>query len=274
MSSLDAEVIRSSLGELATRRLEQLEIFATIESTNSHLMRGEAPGPGGLRVALTDNQTAGRGRHGRTWQSPPGSGICLSVAYTFSQKPRNLPALTLALGMGLIDALEQLDIGGVGLKWPNDLVADGGKLGGILTESKLLDSDSIHVVTGVGLNVDLPDQFDAGAGSGRSQPVTDLAGLTRELPSSSTVAAALINGLCGVFVTYETHGFSVYANRWPERDWLRGRELTIDTLRRPVSGIAAGVADDGALLVEDSEGTVHRVTSGTVVLAGMSGATS
>lgn len=271
MSKLDADLIRAGLGELALRRLERFEALAAVESTNTYLMQCQAPNPGGFHVALTDNQTAGRGRHGRTWRSPPGAGLCLSVAYTFAAQPRNLPALTLAIGLGLIDALEQFGIGGIALKWPNDLVANEGKLGGILTESQALEHESVHVVTGIGLNVDLPAGFDLGAEVGGAQPVADLAGLTRELPSANALAACVIDGLCAVFVAYEARGFSAYASRWPERDWLHGRELKIDTPRRPLTGVAAGVAADGALLVEVEDGSVERVTSGTVLVAGVRG---
>ena len=264
MSRLDAGVIRAALDETASRRLECFEAFAAIESTNSYLMQDEPPEAGRFRVALTDNQTAGRGRHGRTWQSPPGTGLCLSVGYTLAAQPNNLPALTLAIGMGLIDALESLAIHGVSLKWPNDLVARDGKLGGILTESQALGGKSIHVVSGVGLNVSLPDDFDLGAE--RAQAVVDLATLVGELPPSEVIAASLIDHLCRVFVDYETHGFAAYAGRWRERDWLRGRKLTIDMPNQPVSGVGAGLDDDGALLVAAEDGGVHRVTSGTVVL--------
>ena len=129
------------------------------------------------------------------------------------------------------------------------------------------------MVSGAGLNVSLPANFDLGAESGRAQPVRDLAGLCRDLPSAGTIAASLIDGLCGVFINYEARGFAAYMDRWRERDWLRGRKLTIDTPRQPLSGVAAGVADDGALLVEVDDGEVQRVTSGTVVVAGARGAT-
>ena len=272
MARLDAESVRASLGDLALRRLERFEAFAAIESTNSYLMQDEPPAAGGFRLALTDNQTAGRGRHGRTWQSPPGTGLCLSVAYTFAAAPRNLPALTLAIGLGLIDALDGLGIGGVSLKWPNDLIANDGKLGGILTESQPLAGDAIHVVSGVGLNVTLPQDFDLGAEAERAQPVADLAGLVDNLPSPNVIAACLVDGLCGVFVDYEARGFEAFAGRWRERDWLRGRELTIEMPPEPLAGTGAGVADDGALLVAVGGGTIHRVTSGTVVVAGHHGA--
>lgn len=264
MSKLDAEVIRGSLGEQAVRRLERFDAFAAIESTNSYLVREEPPAAGRIRVALTDNQTAGRGRHGRSWQAPPGSGLCLSVGYTFASQPHNLPALTLAIGLGLIEALEAHGIDGISLKWPNDLVARDSKLGGILTESQAIGGGAIHVVSGVGLNVTLPDDFDLGAE--RAQAVVDLATLVRDLPPAEAIAASLVDGLCRVFVEYEAQGFRAFAERWPGRDWLHGRRLTIDTPRQPVSGCGAGLDDDGALLVADDDGAVHRVTSGTVIL--------
>ena len=80
MNKLDADAIRQSLGELVSSRLAGLEAFPEIGSTNSYLMQQAAPAPGQVHVVVTDNQTQGRGRHGRTWQSPPGSGLCLSLA--------------------------------------------------------------------------------------------------------------------------------------------------------------------------------------------------
>ena len=141
MTNLDADAILGGLGEFASHRIEEFETFAEIESTNSYLLQQPAPSPGRVRVALTDNQTAGRGRHGRTWQSPPGSGLCLSMGYTFARQPSNLPALTLAIGLGVTEALSEVGVHGVLLKWPNDLMADDGKLGGILTETLPLAED-------------------------------------------------------------------------------------------------------------------------------------
>jgi BirA family biotin operon repressor/biotin-[acetyl-CoA-carboxylase] ligase len=267
MISLDAEAIRESLGEAAADRLSGFDAFAEIESTNTYLMQRDGPQPGHFHVAATTNQTRGRGRYGRTWQSPPGSGLCLSLAYTFNVLPPNLSALTLAIGIGVIDALEEMNVSGVQLKWPNDLMADGGKLGGILTESQSQASGVVTVVTGVGVNVDLGDisnhDFDMVA-VGR---VADLAGCTANLPAYDDLAVRLIDSLCATFVSFEADGFERYAPRWVERDWLFGRELVIDTQQRQVAGTAAGIADDGALLVDTGEAGVHRVTSGSVVLS-------
>ena len=272
MASLDEGAIQQSLNDAVSARLTGLEVLAEIDSTNSYLMQYQGPPPGQVRVVVTDNQTRGRGRHGRTWQSPPGSGLCLSLAYTFAQQPTNLSALTLALGLGAIDALECLGVTGVQLKWPNDLVANDGKLGGILTETQAQRSGEITVVTGVGINIEIAEDLDFGIETDWARRVSDLADCMHELPSRNVLAAGLIDGLGQTFFQYEASGFGSFIGKWQQRDWLLGRELTIDTPRRQVTGIGAGVADDGALLVDTGAGPHSRVTSGSVVMAGIRGA--
>jgi BirA family biotin operon repressor/biotin-[acetyl-CoA-carboxylase] ligase len=260
MTSLDADAIRAGLGELTTSRLAGFEAFAEIDSTNSYLMQCESPAIGGVRVAVTDNQTAGRGRHGRSWQSPPGTGLCLSMAYTFADQPHDLAALTLAIGLGIAETLDDLGVAGVQLKWPNDLIADDGKLGGILTEARAPEKGAITVVTGVGINLDVREDLDVDL----ERRVVDLESVAGRIPERSWLAARLVDGICETFVTYEVSGFGAYAARWPQRDWLFGRNLTVDTGRRQFAGTGAGVADDGALLVDTGSGNLSRVTSGTV----------
>ena len=268
MTRLDAKAVRESLGESTIARLATFEAFEEIDSTNSYLMRQPAPLPGQVHVAVTDNQTSGRGRHGRTWLSPPGSGLCLSLAYTFAAQPGNLPALTLAVGLGVIEALEQAGVDGVRLKWPNDLIADDGKLGGILTETQSQSSGSTSVVSGVGVNIDLGDHpgFDTGPDSLRH--AVDLARFAGEVPSANALATHLIAGLVSTFAAYDEHGFSGFQHKWPGRDWLRGRTVTVSSPHQEVTGIGAGIADDGALLVDTTAGERCRITSGTVLEAG------
>jgi BirA family biotin operon repressor/biotin-[acetyl-CoA-carboxylase] ligase len=248
----------------ATRgRLAEFEVFPEINSTNSYLMGRTGPDPGLLDVVLTDNQTNGRGRHGRTWQSPPGSGLCLSLAYTFASQPANLPALTLAIGLGAIQALESLGAIGAQLKWPNDLVANDGKLGGILTETQPHNSGAITVVTGVGINVELGEGVDFD--SEWSRQVADLSAIVDSIPSRDQLAARIVDTLCETFINFEAHGFSRYAQGWSGHDWLYGREVTIDTAQHEVSGVGAGIAEDGALLIDTGSGSITRITAGSVM---------
>lgn len=262
--TLDADAIRSNLGDAATR-LETLEVFSEIASTNSYLMQQPGPSAGSVRVAATDNQTAGRGRHGRVWQSPPGSGLCLSMAYTFSSKPDNLPAMTLAVGLGVVNALKKERVHGVQLKWPNDLVAVDSKLGGILTESQSRGG-AITVVTGIGLNIDLSGHPDLSIGANWARRVTDVRRHAGLIPDINALASSLVGELSSLLADYEAGGFDQFKDQWQQHDWLRGRAVAIDSAQQQISGIGAGVAADGALLIDTPTAGVQRVTSGTVIL--------
>jgi len=266
---LDPELIRRTLDEATARRLGALEVFGEIDSTNTYLMQQPGPVPGHVRVAVTDNQTAGRGRHGRTWQSPAGSGLCLSMAYSFASNPAGLPALTLAIGLGAINALQTLGVGGVQLKWPNDLILANGKLGGILTEAQTQSAGAVTVVTGIGVNIDLSGQPDLVMEGDRAPRIVDLKSHFEELPARNDIAASLIIALSKVLVDYDASGFEHFSHRWRHYDWLFGKTVTIDTAQERISGIAAGVAADGALLVDTQGAGRQRVTSGTVTSAAL-----
>ena len=264
MGTIDADAVRDALGMDVLNCLAELESFAAIGSTNTHLMQRRGPEPGMLHVALTANQTAGRGRHGKTWTLPPGSGLALSTAYTFPAQPGNLPALTLAIGLSAIDALEELGVGGIQLKWPNDLLAGDAKLGGILTEAQSRESGAVTIVTGIGINLDLGPDFVLDAGDGPARPVTDIRSLVSPRPRTEAIAAALVNRFHDAFARFALTGFGGFAAGWTDRDWLLGREVVVETGQARIAGVAAGIDDDGALLL-DTGGAVQRMTSGTVL---------
>jgi BirA family biotin operon repressor/biotin-[acetyl-CoA-carboxylase] ligase len=271
MMSLDVELIRRAANKTPEDGLLNIEAFAEIDSTNNYLMQMPGPEPQKSNVAVTSNQTAGRGRHGKTWQSPPGSGLCLSAAYTFAARPDNLSALTLALGLGAIDALEELGARDLELKWPNDLVALDGKLGGILTEVQPQSPGAVSVVAGIGVNVDLDAELDFGIETDWARRAVDLQDICDAVPTHEEVAGKITKHLLNAFVDFEISGFAAVAERWSKYDWLLGREITIDISDKQFSGIGAGVADDGALLVDTADAGIRRVTSGTIVIAGSRG---
>lgn len=268
MSNLDAGMIRQSLAAHADTQLDELEVFGSIASTNTYLMSQPAPAFGRFRVAIADHQTSGRGRHYRRWLSPPGAGLYLSFAYSFEDQPPNIPSLTLAIGVGVVDALQDLKVNGVSLKWPNDVVALDGKLGGILTELQSRPTRGATVVTGVGLNVALPADVERKIESDWAARTVDLSAICEDLPGTSELAAALLNRLHEVMRKFESYGFDGFVERWSNHDWLRDRAVTIDQAGEKVAGVAAGVDKDGALLVNTETGTT-RIVSGSVMVAGL-----
>lgn len=267
MSKLDVDGIQEPLAELTNTKLEKLEVFSSIASTNTYLMSQPPPAAGRYRVAVADHQTSGRGRHYRRWISAPGSGVYLSFAYTFPDRSTAVSGLTLAIGVGVVSALQRLGVEGVSLKWPNDIVALDGKLGGILTEVQSGDEGGITVVTGVGLNVDIAERVDFGAESDWAHRAVDLKSIMPDHPERELVVGALIDSLYLTFRRYDEAGLPVFMDDWRQHDWLHGREITVDMPDKQVTGEAAGINDDGMLLVDTATGQV-KVLSGSIVMAG------
>ena len=263
---LDAESIQQPITEVLGARLDKLEVFLEIESTNSYLLDQPSPLPGRFRVALADYQTAGRGSFDRIWQSPPSSGLCLSIAYTFLRIPDKLPSLTLVLGVGVIEALERLDIGGISLKWPNDIVAFDGKLGGILTEVQNSISNGVTVIAGIGLNVDLPDSMQVLDELSWANKIIDLKKCTGKLPSREKLSVVVIESLLGCMIRFESHGFAPFQDSWRKYDWLKGKQIIIDTPDgRHYSGVADGVDHNGALNIRTNEDR-RSIIAGAITL--------
>jgi len=265
MSLLDADKIRQPISGRSRERLDDLEVFAEIESTNTYLMSQPPPAPGRFRVALAEHQTAGRGRREKRWHSPPSSGLCLSMAYTFAHAPADLSAVTLVAGVGVARALQEAGVADIRLKWPNDLVLRDGKLGGILTEVRQRQSSGATVVIGIGINIDLGDSRGAELTSPGVGRVSDLASFGIEIASRSALSASLVQHLFDALSAFEAGGFPPFAADYERLDWLRGREVTVAGGNDTVTGIAAGVEADGSLLVE-TDGGRQRVISGSIRL--------
>jgi BirA family biotin operon repressor/biotin-[acetyl-CoA-carboxylase] ligase len=265
MSILNVADIQKPLSELANSHLEKLEVFSSIASTNTYLMTKPPPPVGRFRIAIADHQTSGRGRHSRRWISAPGSGLYLSMSYSFARMPEHLPALTLAIGVAVIASLQLAGVEEVSLKWPNDVVALDGKLGGILTEVQTRSGDGVTVVVGLGLNVHMREQIDFGEESDWAHRAVDLNSIMDVLPERESLATTVIEHLYGSMVKFEAQGFM--KRDWRQHDWLLDREITVDMADKQITGTAAGVDNDGALLVDTRSGR-QRVLSGSIVMAG------
>jgi BirA family biotin operon repressor/biotin-[acetyl-CoA-carboxylase] ligase len=262
--ALDGGALAAAVHGPLRGRVRRIDVFAELSSTNLYLLEAEQPAPGLADVCLAELQTAGRGRLGRSWHSPFGAGIYLSVAWQYAVTPAELPALTLALGVGVRRAVADLTGSAIGLKWPNDLVHEDRKLGGILVEVGTGQSGDCRVVAGLGLNVAFPPDTLAAVGE-REGSATDLRSIVkRALPARTTLALALITAFVDVLAGYAATGFAPYRVQWRRADSLNGRPIRIQAPSAQWHGTAAGIDDDGALLVVAADGSRRRVASGEV----------
>lgn len=264
---LNEPAIRSSLGPDTLQALEALEVLVVATSTSEWLTSRPVPRPGRMRVAVAEYQTGGRGRRGRRWLSPLGHGICLSVSWCFELAPRDLPALSLVAGVAVASALASQGVEGVQLKWPNDIVASGGKLGGILVEVAGEPGGTLRAIIGIGLNVRsvaaLAAELKDEGGTLPALALDDLlAG--RRLPRNGLVAA-LLNALQASLHRFGQGGSGSFLAEWRQRDCLAGQLVVVTRGPESFTGTACGLADDGALLVNRA-GTIVPVVAGDVTL--------
>jgi BirA family biotin operon repressor/biotin-[acetyl-CoA-carboxylase] ligase len=262
---LDADKIRAALRPDCRARLASLELAPVMASTSQHLTAQRAPLAGQVQVALAEFQTAGRGRRGRHWVSPFGSGICLSLGWSLDGAPGGIAGLSLALGVAAEQALSELGAAGVRLKWPNDLVASGRKLGGLLLDVAGEADGPLHVVAGIGINVYPHAELDTALDSADALAPVALASLCEAPVSRNGVAASLINSLTGALARYQADGFGPFADRWRELDALHDEMVRVQVGSQAWQGRARGIAADGALLVE-RDGQLQTVMSGEVTV--------
>ena len=273
MNSIDAAAIRDALSPASVATMAQLDVFPEIDSTNAWLMAQPVPATGMHRVAVADHQTAGRGRGGKRWLSAPGSSLCLSIAHTFRETPDNMAALTLAVGVAAVHALRDAGADGIRLKWPNDIVAGDGKLGGMLAESHYRSEGNPAVVIGIGINLELPPDILASVDPGWAQTPADLTSILGRRVSKESLYAAMIDHIVDALLTFEQRGFGAFVDTWRRYDWLHGRAITIEQPGGTISGTASGIDGDGALLVQQAAAT-RRVISGSIRVDGIGGAGS
>jgi len=257
---LDADAVRRRLGR--HRQVMRLELLDECESTSTLLaVRAAAGAPSGTALAC-ELQRAGRGRHGERWYSGLGTSLTCSVLWRFDSGAAALGGLSLAVGVACRRALAKLGHTEVALKWPNDLVVGDGKLGGILIE---LSGDALGptaAVIGVGVNVRVPDAARRAIG----RPVADLAA-GREAPAPRCVLLAnLLAALAEALPVFAREGFGAFRDEWLRHHAYQGRRVhVLVPPQRQVEGVASGVAEDGALVVE-TRGGIERFHSAEVRL--------
>jgi BirA family biotin operon repressor/biotin-[acetyl-CoA-carboxylase] ligase len=250
------ESIEAAMNEGARAAMQGLDVLWVADSTSQHLSKGHLASVPGFHACVAEYQTAGRGRRGRQWFAPFGDGICISVGTLFPVSLPNLACLGLAAGVGVLRALQRSGASQVQLKWPNDIVAGGRKLAGILIDVQGETDGPLKVVVGVGINYRMSNAVakDITAAGGVEpvalQEMSEIDGLDRNV-----VTGHVIEGLYQVLKEFSELGFDAFFQEWNDADYLAGKEVTVVTDSGSVSGTASGIAMDGQLQIKTASGT-------------------
>jgi len=262
---LEADVIRAALPKAITAQLASLEAAWSLDSTNSELLRRALPAQG-CAALLAERQTGGRGRRGRSWASPLAAHVYLSIGRHFDGGLARLGGLSLVAGIAACEALRELGLAQVALKWPNDLVVnDGGglrKLGGLLVEGGGEHGGAARAVIGLGVNVRMPAAMAAAI----DQPWVDIAALVETPPSRNILVAQVLKHVLPALAHFDAEGLAGFLPRFAALDALAGREVLIHEGTHAWSATSLGIAADGALRVRDGAGRERQVHAADVSL--------
>ena len=268
---LDAARIRNAALDVGARLPGDLEVLFEVDSTNDFLYAAAMPPAGHPRVLFAELQRAGRGRRGRSWLAPFGSGLTFSIAWSFPDVPADLSALSLAMGVSVAQTLRAVGAQETMLKWPNDIVWRQRKLGGLLIQLRSEAGGAACVVVGLGINVALPVEARAALAVPGATPVADLAEASGgPLPGRNAFAARLSAAMLEGLEEFGRDGFTPFATRWQALDSLAGVRVRVTQSDGSIEGIARGADRDGALRLDLGDRT-QRVFSGDVTVRSTAG---
>jgi len=236
--------------------------FATLGSTNDHLKQmSDAPE---FTCVVADEQTAGRGRRDRAWHSSPGDGLYLSVLLRPRKATAKFPLLSLMSAVAVAETLLDRNVGGVDIKWPNDVLVNERKLCGILIESASIGAGEPRVIVGIGVNLNhysfqaFPDDLNQQATSLRIETGTPV--LVDEFRDQ------LLLRLAQWYDRWQRGEDHLILARWQRlSSYARAQRVVVMLDHDLIAGETAGVTEDGALLVQTDDGGLRTVLAGDVM---------
>jgi BirA family transcriptional regulator, biotin operon repressor / biotin---[acetyl-CoA-carboxylase] ligase len=241
-----------------------LLILDETDSTNDEAARQLAAGRAAPFAVLARRQTRGRGRFGRVWHSEQPSNLYASFAFRPRVAPDRMNTFTLWMGVNVCELLANFASLRPGIKWPNDILFDGRKAGGMLTEARI-DADQIRdLVFGLGLNVNSPAAGWPADLARRAVSLAEISGAPLDL---NRLAAALIGRVLLAYQTFvDGDHVKTFADLWHRYDVLRGKSIALLEGGRRHHGVVTGLDDEGALLLRDERGRTHRFRAGEVTI--------
>jgi len=239
-------------------RAPKVFVFGKLGSTNQWLTDHLSDDQ--LMLCVANTQTDGRGREGRSWLSPDG-GIYMSFNHHIEPHVCDFSAISLVIGLVLVRVIRSEGVKNIGVKWPNDILIDGSKLAGVLTETKKING-CVWLVIGIGLNIRMPDS------SNLPEDINwaDLSGQCIGLSDRERLIALIFNECNKAMLQFFKEGFSVFRDEWMRFDAYSGKSVNIvDQGKVTLSGIEAGVDMQGMLQVMSGSELI-KVHSGDVSL--------
>lgn len=258
---LDQTSIWQAIPHRVQTLINHLDIQTIVSSTNDVVSQQLQHQKKSGMVCIAEMQQAGRGRRGRTWFSPPAGTFYGSVGWLFSEGFQVLEGLSLAIGVAVIEALEDCGIHGLSLKWPNDILWHGKKLGGVLIEVNAEMDGVCAVVVGVGVNLSLPQAIKQQI----EQPTVDVKEILGQCVNRQQITAALISRIVSLLQGYAQQGFAAWQTKWQRYDALYGQEVEVLGLAQTITGIAQGIDKQGALMINTTTGQ-QLISGGEVSL--------
>jgi len=241
----------------------KIHLFQQVTSTNAVAFRLARRGEQEGAVVLAEAQTAGKGRMGRRWESPGGANIYLSLILRPHIPPTNMPLITLMTAVAGAEAIGEVMGRLPEIKWPNDLLFSGRKVGGILTEADM-EMDAINfVVVGIGINVNMRRRAFPAVIRDTATSLQEESG--KEIARIPLIQA-VIQGMERWYDILAQGRGKAIRERWQELARIKGKKVAVSFMHDIVKGMALGLDEDGALLVESDNGTVRRIVAGDVTV--------
>jgi BirA family biotin operon repressor/biotin-[acetyl-CoA-carboxylase] ligase len=248
--------------QLHTKRFGQVVHYhESVTSTQEIAHRFALDGALEGTLIIADEQVKGRGRLGRAWHSPKGTGIWMSIILRPAIPPQQAPQLTLLAAVSMVKAIIRVTNIQPEIKWPNDILINGKKIVGILTELQA-EADRVNsVIIGMGINVNTAEvNFPADI----LDRATSLRVVHGEALSRSALVKALLEEMEKLYDTYLDEGFPFIKVMWESYAASLGKMITARTLKGELYGLAKGITAEGSLILEDEDGQIHNIYSADI----------
>ena len=257
------EELKKTLSSKTVEIGKEILIYNEVESTNSIANELLKKGYPSGTVVIADRQTKGKGRLGRTWISPAGKNLYMSMAIKPTIPPKFATLLTLTSAVACTTALRRLTDIPVLIKWPNDMLIEDKKVGGILTEVKIEGERIKSAVVGIGINVnmtenDIPEEI--------KEIATSLKIYKGEDYSRSLLALEIIKEFDRWYQLLEKRQRKTIIDRWMQLSGTMGRQVKIILTDKELKGTAEAIDEEGRLIVKLSDGTYEKICAGDVTL--------